>query len=97
VFAKQANFAQGHQQVNNAARLAGERVSPEEISASTPNELLEGRFERLDGTTAHAPGVRDPGMAAMETRHGTAHPGRQGALVAKRLPRGAASGDARDD
>jgi hypothetical protein len=63
VFAKQANFAQGHQQINNGTH-AGEIKNHQ-------NELLEQTHgERLDTREkATASGV-NPAMATMEQVHG---------------------------
>lgn len=64
VFAKQANIAHGHQQVNNGAGTSPSRA--EQIE-SRPNELLEYRHgERLDARAAGAAGGSDQTMAAVE-------------------------------
>ena len=56
-FVKQANIAQGHQQVNN---LAEKNITPQ-------NELLKGNYAELDtGTTAPTKGV-DTTLEALET------------------------------
>ena len=58
-FVKQANIAQGHQQVNN---LAEKNITPQ-------NELLEGNYEELDaGTTTTTTGV-DTKMEAVGEVH----------------------------
>jgi hypothetical protein len=64
VFAKQANFAAGHQQVNNAARpdSTDSRAGKEQIS---PNKLLEADHgERLD---TGAPGTAGGANQDLET------------------------------
>ncbi len=55
-FVKQANIAQGHQQINN---LAEKNITPQ-------NELLRGNYAKLDtGTTPTAEGVNSP-LEAMD-------------------------------
>ena len=56
-FVKQANIAQGHQQVNN---LAEKNITPQ-------NELLKGSYEELDARTATTPERVDTALEAMET------------------------------
>jgi hypothetical protein len=59
-FVKQANIANGPQQVNNGGRAA-EPLSPAGISANQSNELLGLSYEqRLDTRTAGAPGGAHP-------------------------------------
>jgi hypothetical protein len=60
VFARQANIANGPQQVNNSLSLA--RAEKLEI---VPNELLEGHGERLDSRTSKATVGGDPNVAAV--------------------------------
>jgi hypothetical protein len=64
VFAKQANFAHGHQQVNNGIETA---VSRAEQIESRPNELMEqDHGERLDTRTQSTAGRSNTTMAAVE-------------------------------
>jgi hypothetical protein len=65
VFARQANIAQGPQQVNNQMMPAGDPRTRGK-NENTPNELLEQKpHERLDtGTTGAAVGA-DPHLAAL--------------------------------
>lgn len=75
IFAKQANIAHGHQQVNNgvAAPAAIEPRAPEE-KTSTPNELLEdGRGKRMDAGALRSAGKANPVVAALGGRDRTAH------------------------
>jgi hypothetical protein len=71
VFARQANIAQGPQQVNNEMMLAGESRADARETEKPHNELLEEKpHERLDtGTPGTAVG-RDPAMAALGTFDG---------------------------
>jgi hypothetical protein len=68
VFARQANLAQGPQQVNNVMMPAREPRARRGKNENTPNELLEEKpHERLDtGTTGAAVGS-DPAMATLGT------------------------------
>ena len=68
VIARQANIAQGHQQVNN--------VRASETLQNPPNKLLEQTHgERLDlGATAAAGGTH-PAMAPLGAKHGTENSG----------------------
>lgn len=67
VFAKQANIANGPQQVNN-----GPAPLPRaEENTTSPNKLLEHAHEhRLDPGAPPAPVGSDPALVAVETRHG---------------------------
>ena len=82
VFAKQANFANGPQQVNNdVSGLAHVR----EIECR-PNELLEADHgQRLDTRTTSAPGRSDQAMATVEAVHRTANAKGEGRSKAKRV------------
>ena len=68
VFARQANIAQGPQQVNNGMMPAGEpRAGPRETE-SAPDKLLEAKpHERLDTRTPRAAVGSDPASAALGT------------------------------
>lgn len=58
-FVKQANIAQGHQQVNN---LAEKNITPQ-------NELLKGSYAELDNGTATTPTGLDTRMEALGKVH----------------------------
>lgn len=92
VYAKQANFANGPQQVNNDANgLAGVR----EIEIK-PNELLESNHgQRLDTRTTSAPRGSNQAMATVEAVHRTANAKGQGCSKPKRMERRSASTPAR--
>jgi len=65
-YIKQANIAQGHQQVNNHMyATASEHTGAGEIQ-SAPNKLLEAGNERLDIGAAAAAGGADKAMATLE-------------------------------
>ena len=65
VFARQANIAQGPQQVNNGMMPAGEPRARGK-SENTPNELLEEKpHERLDTRTTSAASGTDPQLATV--------------------------------
>lgn len=76
VYAKQANIAHGHQQVNNgvAAPVAREQTD------NRPTELLDNAHESqwLDTGKATAAGTGNPPLATLETIDRAAHAGRQG-------------------
>ena len=63
VFAKQANIAQGPQQVNNTVSLPG--VARAGNPESGQNELLEAHGERLDDRAASSAGAGDQALAAV--------------------------------
>jgi hypothetical protein len=68
-FVKQANIAQGHQQVINGA--APSRAE----SANRPNELLEHQDgERLERSAASVAGAADPQMVSVGAVDGSTHP-----------------------
>jgi hypothetical protein len=83
-FVKQANIAQGHQQVNN---LAEKNITPQ-------NELLKGNYAELDtGTTTTPTGINTT-LEALGEIHRRKDAGRQEKVRAERLqnrqkPRGA--------
>jgi len=64
VFARQANIAQGPQQVNNSVTFA-RAENPE----SQKDKQLEVYGERLDTRTAGAANVRDQALAPVGTLH----------------------------
>jgi hypothetical protein len=71
VFARQANIAQGPQQVNNVVSVASEaaqsfaRAGNQETE---PNELLEAHGERLDFGAADTTGAGDQALAPVGRR-----------------------------
>ncbi|MCC7517158.1 MAG: hypothetical protein IT470_07455 [Pseudomonadales bacterium] len=68
VYAKQANIAQGHQQVNNGASSP----SHAEKNQTSPNELLEAdahEQQRLDTRASGKAGRADKAMAALDKSH----------------------------
>jgi hypothetical protein len=69
VYARQANFAAGHQQVNNGVQTSGAR----EIE-SPPTKLLEAEHgERLDTGATGATGGANQAMETVGAINGTAH------------------------
>ena len=83
-FVKQANIAQGHQQVNN---LAEKNITPQ-------NELLKGNYAELDTGTTTTPTGIDSTLEALGKINGRKDAGRQEKVRAERLqnrqkPRGA--------
>ena len=64
VFARQANIANGPQQVNNNVTLARA-----DNHKNLPSELLEAHGERLDVGTASTTGTGDQVLAPVGTRH----------------------------
>ena len=68
VFARQANIAQGPQQVNNAMMPAGEPRAGAGETENAPNKLSRGSNELLPDTGAPGAAVgSDPAMATLET------------------------------
>jgi hypothetical protein len=68
VYAKQANIAHGHQQVNNGLQPS----SHTEKNQTVPNELLEDKTherQRMDTRTPRKAGRTDQAMATVETVH----------------------------
>lgn len=65
-YIKQANIAQGHQQVNNHMYASTSGHTGAEKIKSSPNKLLEASNERLDIGAAAAPGRADTAMATLE-------------------------------
>jgi hypothetical protein len=76
VFARQANIAQGPQQVNNMVALTN-GTNPDlaraENSKSVQNELLEAHGDRLDARTANATSGSDQGLAPVGALDGPAN------------------------
>lgn len=74
-FVKQANIAQGHQQVNN---LAEKNITPQ-------NELLKGNYAELDTGTTTTPTGIDTTLEALGKINGLKDTGRQEKVRAERL------------
>lgn len=88
VYARQANIANGPQQVNNGA-AAPHASDP----ASSPNELLETEHgKRLEPGTAGATIGSDPALEAVGAINGAADGGGQGTRQPQRRPRRKAAG-----
>jgi len=66
VFTRQANIAQGPQQVNNAIVPAIPAASCAAISKTQQNEVLEAHGERVYVGPTHAAGQRNQALAPME-------------------------------
>ncbi len=84
VFARQANIANGPQQVNNGVGAAAPRA---ENQQSMPSKLLEansGAGERLDGGAAGAAIGSDPPLETVGAGYGTEHGSGQGAFEPQR-------------
>ena len=74
-FVKQANIAQGHQQVNN---LAEKNITPQ-------NELLKDSYEELDSRTTTTPKGIDTTLEALGKINRRKNTGRQEKVGAERL------------
>jgi len=74
-FVKQANIAQGHQQVNN---LAEKNITPQ-------NELLEDSYAQLDTGTTTTPKGIDTTLEALGKINRRKNAGRQEKVIAERL------------
>jgi hypothetical protein len=74
-FVKQANIAQGHQQVNN---LAEKNITPQ-------NELLKGSYAELDTGTTTTPKGIDTTLEALDKINGRKNTGRKEKVRAERL------------
>jgi hypothetical protein len=88
VFARQANIANGPQQVNNNVAIEGAwpRARAHELEPGA-NKLLEAHGDRLDIGAAATAGNRDSALEAMEIVHGPSNDGRQGPRSKERVPR----------
>lgn len=65
-YIRQANIAQGHQQVNNNMYASASEHTCVIESKNLPNKLLEADHERLDIGTASTPSRVDTAMAALD-------------------------------
>ena len=74
-FVRQANIAQGHQQVNN---LAEKNITPQ-------NELLRGSYEELDTGTTTTPKGIDTTLEALGKINRRKNTGRQEKVITERL------------
>jgi hypothetical protein len=72
VFARQANIAQGPQQVNNGVVNNGSAHAG--LPESSPNKLLEANGERLDVNPAPATVESDPPLAPVGARNRATQP-----------------------
>ncbi|MBT8593898.1 hypothetical protein G6672_00185 [Polynucleobacter paneuropaeus] len=70
-FVKQANIAQGHQQVNN---LPEKNITPQ-------NELLKGNYAQLDTGTTTTPKGADTTLEALGEIHRREDAGRKGKII----------------
>lgn len=82
VFARQANIANGPQQVNN-----GSLARAGELSNNRPNKLLEAHGERLDGRPEEASRASDLPVASLGTGDRAEDAGGQSALRTECVPR----------
>lgn len=73
VFARQANIANGPQQVNNAATAIAGATSRAEICEAAPNKLLVAGHERLERSTTEEARAGDPALAPVGEIDGTPH------------------------
>jgi hypothetical protein len=69
VFARQANIANGHQQVTNVTHLHTGEPSRAGSLEAAPNKLLEAHGERLDTGTATETSRGDPALVPMAALH----------------------------
>ena len=76
MFVRQANIAQGPQQVNNNVTLSAAKIPESEQS-----KLLEAHDERLDSRAAPSAGTGDQDVAALGALDRASNFGRQGALL----------------
>ncbi|NYT79870.1 hypothetical protein H0A71_23215 [Alcaligenaceae bacterium] len=65
-YIRQANIAQGHQQINNNMYASESKHTCAGKSESSPNKLLEAGHERLDIGAAAAPVRADTAMETLE-------------------------------
>ena len=91
-FVKQANYAQGPQQVNNYG-AAPVKPTPAAISESAPNELLGVSHERLDVGTPAAPGAGHQKLEAVGAVHRSQDRCRQSPRVSQCLARWTSAAD----
>ena len=78
VFAKQANIAHGHQQVNNGEAVSVARAGESERPQPELLEAPHAKPEWMDAGAARAAAPSDPAMATVEAIDRTANAGRQG-------------------
>lgn len=86
VFARQANIANGPQQVNNGGVL-NTTASRAGIQEAAPNEVLEVGNARLDRLAPSAPGESHSSVAPLAEINRAAYAGRKETVVPERLPR----------
>lgn len=85
VFARQANIANGPQQINNG--VINNAARPGTLPESAPNKLLESHGERLDTDPQIEAASGHSALEPMEALDGSDVPRGQSSRVAKRLPR----------
>lgn len=98
VYARQANIANGPQQVNNGTLPAAE-PAPAVLPHSAPTELFEeaGHGSRMDARAARAHGGVDPHLATVGAIDGPEDRAGQGAQQEQPVPRRSAAAAPRDD
>ena len=90
VFAKQANVAQGPQQINNTQVLTTDAHARARNSEINKNKLSIGAAsdeERVGGCASATTGASDTPVATVGTVNGTPDAGREGARIAQRVQR----------
>jgi hypothetical protein len=85
VFARQANIAQGPQQVNNGVVNNGSARAG--LPESSPNKLLEAHGQRLDGRTASTAIEGNPAVETVAEVHRSADSQRKEPRIAERMAR----------
>jgi len=89
IYARQANIAAGHQQVNNGVSQPSGPSARGKNSEDLPNELLEApsdRIERLDSRAASSAGCGYPELESVEAVHRAADGGGQREGQPQRVP-----------
>jgi hypothetical protein len=72
-FVKQANIANGPQQVNNSSAPPGSLARAEESTKPTNELLTDDHGTTLDGGAAGETGRGNPGLETVDTRNGSGH------------------------
>lgn len=86
VFARQANIAQGLQQVNNGPVMNGSRARGE-LETAPSKLLMEAQGERLERSTATTAGASNSAMETMGARNRAKKPRGQGEIGSELLSR----------
>ncbi len=84
-FVRQANFAQGPQQINNGPPIATARTAQNQIEQDELSRLPHEAGQQLAIAAQGTAGAADSRVAAVETVHGTEDRGGQGSVCAQRL------------